>query len=86
VSFDSIVYAPLRGNSAKSIARSLPPITLQGVYGAIAFYFAHRPEIDTYLQQGEEEFEALRKQAREANALLYRKLEEARQLAATSRS
>ncbi len=78
VSLDSIVYAFLRGASPESIAHSFPLITLEDVYGAIAFYLAHQPEIDAYLQQGEAEFETLRKQAREANPLLYKKLEEAR--------
>jgi uncharacterized protein (DUF433 family) len=79
VSLDSIVYAFLRGASPESIAHSFPLITLEDVYGAIAFYLAHLAEIDAYLRQGEAEFEALRKQARETNPLLYEKLEEARQ-------
>jgi uncharacterized protein (DUF433 family) len=77
VSLDSIVYAFLRG--AESIAQSFPALTLEEVYGAIAFYLAHQTEIDAYLQEGEREFEALRQQARQSNPLLYRKLEEARQ-------
>jgi uncharacterized protein (DUF433 family) len=79
VSLDSIVYAFLRGAAPESIAQSFPTLTLEEVYGAIAFYLAHQTEIDAYLQEGEREFEALRRQARQANPLLYRKLEEARQ-------
>jgi len=79
VSLDSIVCAFLRGASPESIARSFPLITLEDVYGAIAFYLAHQAEVDVYLRQGEAEFEALRQQARKANPELYRKLEEARQ-------
>ena len=79
VSLDSIVYAFLRGTSPEGIAHSFPLITLEEVYGALTFYLAHQVEIDAYLQQGEAEFEALRQQAREANPLLYKKLEEARQ-------
>jgi uncharacterized protein (DUF433 family) len=79
VSLDSIVYAFLRGASPESIAQSFPVLTLEEVYGAIAFYLAHQTEIDAYLQESEGEFEALRQQARQANPLLYRKLEEARQ-------
>lgn len=78
VSLDSVVYAFLRGASPESIAQSFPVITLEEVYGAVAYYLAHQPEVDSYLQQSEKEFEALRKQAREANPLLYKKLEEAR--------
>lgn len=79
VSLDSVVYAFLRGASPESIAHSFSSISLEEVYGAIAFYLAHQAEIDAYLGQGEKEFEQLRRQAREANPLLYRKLEEARQ-------
>jgi uncharacterized protein (DUF433 family) len=79
VSLDSIVYAFLRGAAPESIAQSFPAVTLEEVYGAIAFYLAHQTEIDAYLQEGEREFEALRQQARQSNPLLYRKLEEARQ-------
>jgi uncharacterized protein (DUF433 family) len=78
VSLDSIVYAFLRGASPESIARSFPLISLEEVYGAIAFYLAHQAEIDAYLQQEDVEFEALRQTCRQVNPLLYRKLEEAR--------
>ena len=80
VSLDSIVYAFLRGASPESIAHSFPLISLEDVYGAIAFYLAHQLEIDDYLRQGEAEFEALRQKVRQVNPLLFKKLEEARQL------
>jgi len=79
VSLDSIVYAFLRGASPESIAQSFPVLTLEEVYGAIAFYLGHQTEVGTYLREGEKEFEALREQARQSYPLLYRKLEEARQ-------
>ena len=84
ISLDSIVYAFLRGASPESIAHSFPLITLEDVYGAITFYLAHQPEIDDYLKQGESEFEALRQRTRQANPLLFKKLEEARQLTQAS--
>lgn len=79
VSLDSIVYAFLRGASPESIAQSFPVLTLEEVYGAIAFYLGHQTEVEAYLREGEKEFEALRQQSRQSNPLLYRKLEEARQ-------
>ena len=79
VSLDSVVYAFLRGSSPESIAQSFPVLSLEEVYGAIAFYLGHQTEVDTYLQDGEREFEALRQQARQSNPLLYRKIEEGRQ-------
>jgi len=86
ISLDSIVFAFLRGASPESIAHSFPLISLEEVYGAIAFYLAHQAEIDAYLQQLEAEFETLRQASRQANPLLYRKLEEARSQVHTRRS
>lgn len=74
VSLDSIIYAFLAGQSPESIQQSFPTVTLEEVYGAIAFYLANRSIIDHYLAEGEVQFEQLRKQAQETNALLYRKL------------
>jgi uncharacterized protein (DUF433 family) len=85
VSLDSVVYAFLRGASPESIAQSFPALTLEEVYGAIAFYLGHQSEIEAYLEKGDREFEALRQQARQSNPLLYRKLEEARQQLLASR-
>lgn len=86
VSLDSVVYAFLGGQSPESIVDSFPTLSLEQVYGAITFYLSNRMEIDAYLKQGEEEFEAIRQTAREANSLLYKKLEEARQQTPRSRS
>jgi uncharacterized protein (DUF433 family) len=49
VSLDSIVYGFLSGQSAESIAQSFPVLTLEQVYGAIAYHLGHRDEIDGYL-------------------------------------
>jgi uncharacterized protein (DUF433 family) len=78
VSLDSIVYAFLDGQSAESIAQSFPVLTLEQVYGAIAFYLANRPEIDSYLVQVRNGFEALRQAARDADPMFYQKLADAR--------
>jgi uncharacterized protein (DUF433 family) len=86
VSLDSVVYAFLGGQSPESIVDNFPTLSLEQVYGAITFYLSNRAEIDAYLKQGEEEFETLRRAAREANPQLYKKLEEARQQTQRSRS
>jgi uncharacterized protein (DUF433 family) len=79
VSLDSLVYAFLRGAAPEGIAQSYPVLSLEEVYGAIAFYLANQAEIDTMLANNDREFELLRKQTRDANPILYKKLEEARQ-------
>jgi uncharacterized protein (DUF433 family) len=77
VSLDSIVYAFLRGESSDGIAESFPAVTLEQVYGAIAFYLAHRELIDEYLQEGKAEFARLRDEARHNHPQLYAKLDDA---------
>jgi len=84
VSLDSVIYGFLRGESAEGIADSLPALSLEQVYGAIAFYLAHRGEIDAYLESGRADFERLREEARRAHPLLYAKMDAAR-YGATSR-
>jgi len=79
VSLDSVVYAFLRGTAPESIAQSYPLLSLEEVYGAIAFYLANQAEIDALLANNDREFELLRKQTRDANPALHKKLDEARQ-------
>lgn len=79
VSLDSVVYAFLEGDSPETIAQSFPAVTLEQVYGTIAYYLANRSEIDAHLRQEEADFDRRRQTSREQNPQLYRKLEEARQ-------
>ena len=78
VSLDSIVYAFWGGQTAESIAQSFPVLTLEQVYGAIAFYLANRTDIDAYLAQAKADFEARRQAARDADPMFYQKLADAR--------
>lgn len=78
VSLDSIVYAWLQGQSPDTIADSFPVLTLEEVYGAVAFYLSNREAVDEYLRKGKVEFEAKRKESveelRNARPQLYAKL------------
>jgi uncharacterized protein (DUF433 family) len=56
VSLDSIVYAFLAGASAETIAQAFPVLSLEQVYGAIAFYLGHREEVDRYLATRAKDF------------------------------
>jgi uncharacterized protein (DUF433 family) len=78
VSLDSIVYAFLNGQTAESIAQSFPVLTLEQVYGAIAYYLANRDEIDSYLKVRQDQFEERRTQARQNDPMFYQKLADAR--------
>ena len=80
VSLDSIVYAYLRGEAPESIARSFPVLKLEQIRDAISYYRSHQADVDSYLRQHDQEFEALRAQARQANPELYKKLEESKKI------
>lgn len=61
VSLDSVVLVFLDGLSPETIvAECFPVLTLEQVYGAIAYYLSHRDEINAYLKQTESEFAVLR--------------------------
>src|SRR5260370_38402099 len=85
VSLDSVVYSFLRGESPDGIAESFPALTLEQVYGAIAFYLANRETIDHYLEEGKAEFARLRDESRRKHPQLYAKLHAARQRTPTTR-
>jgi uncharacterized protein (DUF433 family) len=53
VSLDSVVYAFQQGCSPETIQDQYPALSLEQVYGAIAFYLANRDEVHEYLQQQE---------------------------------
>lgn len=74
ISLDSVVYSFLNGESPESIAQNFPLLSLEQVYGAIAFYLANREMIDVYLEEGSAEFQQLQQSFREKSPLLYQKL------------
>ena len=78
VSLDSIVYAFLSGQSAEAIAQAFPVLNLERVYGAIAYYLAHREDVDRYLDGRRQDFEAARQAARDADPMFYQKLTDAK--------
>jgi uncharacterized protein (DUF433 family) len=79
VSLDSIVYAYREGLSPETIATEcFPTLTLEQVYGAIAYYLTHVTEIDAYLQRAEADYESLRQKLRQADPAFTEKLAEAR--------
>jgi uncharacterized protein (DUF433 family) len=53
VALDSIVRRFWEGDAPESIVQSFPVLTLEQVYGAIAYYLRHQECIDTYLKQAE---------------------------------
>src|SRR5437016_5801712 len=80
ISLASVVYAFQRGAAPESILRSFPLLTLEEIYGAIAFYLSNQERIDAYLCEREAEFDEQRRQEREADPDFYKRFDEARAL------
>ena len=78
ISLDSVIYEFLNGSSPENIIQSFPLLTLDQVYGAIAFYLTNKNLIDVYLREGEEIFKKLQQSARIKNADLYAKIKTTR--------
>ena len=79
ISLDSIVYAFNSGESAESIMRSYPPLSLEQIYGAITYYLANRIDVDEYLAQEREEYKKFTDEGRLANPKLYKLLDSVKQ-------
>ncbi len=83
ISLDSVIVNWLNGESPESIVENFYTLTLESVYGALAYYLANREEIDEYLRQSNVEFEMLRQKSWEDMRInrpqLYQKLTAAKQ-------
>ena len=71
VALDSIVRRFWEGDVPESLVQSFPVLTLEQVYGAIAYYLRHQECIDMYLKQAEA---AIVAQLRHQNHTLYERL------------
>jgi uncharacterized protein (DUF433 family) len=85
VSLDSVVYRWLEGLSPESITESFPVLTLEQVYGAIAYYLSHRKDIDEYLNASEQDYDAFRERLRSRYPGLSRRLDDVLQPTETTR-
>ena len=54
VSLDSLVGCFRGGDAAETIWQNFPSLTLEQVYGAIAFYLSNQDEVDRNILAGEE--------------------------------
>jgi uncharacterized protein (DUF433 family) len=63
VPLDSIVAAFDQGHSAETIAQQYPSLSLEEVYGAIAYYLANMHEVDQYLCRQDEVWRQWREKA-----------------------
>jgi len=78
VSLDSVVHGFLDGDSAEAIRENFPTLSLEQVYGAIAYYLGHQAEIDAYLKAGQQDFEQGRRSQTHISNDLRARLDRAR--------
>jgi len=78
VSLDSIAFCFREGLSPESIVESFPALTLEQVYGAIAFYLANQSAVDEYLRESEEQFSRSASESRRRSDELIARLLRAR--------
>jgi uncharacterized protein (DUF433 family) len=62
VTLDTIVVAFQQGATAEEIAEQYPSVALSDVYAAIAFYLRHRSDVEAYLEEGNRQSDALRRE------------------------
>ena len=60
VTLDTVIARYHQGDSPEVIHESFDVLPLNDIYAVIAYYLAHRDELDVYLQRREEEAERIR--------------------------
>ena len=60
VTLDTLVGAFQKGATAEQILDSFPSLSLQQIYGTIAYYLEHQPEVEGYLKLRREEAASIR--------------------------
>jgi uncharacterized protein (DUF433 family) len=61
VTLDTVVAAFAEGATAEEIVQQYPSLDLAAVYSVLAYYLRHRAEVDAYLNEQQEQAEAVRK-------------------------
>jgi uncharacterized protein (DUF433 family) len=78
ISLDSVVIAFQQGHSAESIQQQYPALSLEEVYGAIAFYLANRKDVHEYLARQEQRWDEVRQRIEESPSPALERLRGAR--------
>lgn len=79
VSLDSIVHSYKQGMTPEQIVADFPSLSLEQVFGAIAFYLHNQESIEEYLRLQEQEWEKLRQESGERSPDLLRRIREFRE-------
>jgi uncharacterized protein (DUF433 family) len=78
ISLDSIVHPFHDGESPETICQNCELLSLEQVYGAIAYYLAHKADIDSYLIRQSEKWAEGREKSEPLPANLRERLMRAR--------
>lgn len=62
VTLDTIIARYHQGDSPEAIHEGFDVLPLNDIYAVIAYYLAHRDELDAYLQRRDEEAERIRQE------------------------
>lgn len=60
VPLDTVIQAFQAGESPEQIVDGFPTLDLADVYATISYYLRHRQEVDLYLEEREQQAEAIR--------------------------
>jgi len=61
VTLDTVVAVFKQGSTAEEIVYRYPSLQLADVYATVAFYLNHQQEVETYLQQRQQQAQEIRK-------------------------
>jgi uncharacterized protein (DUF433 family) len=62
VTLDTVIACYHQGDSPETIHEGFDVLPLNDIYAVIAYYLAHRDELDAYLKRREEEAERIRQE------------------------
>lgn len=62
VTLDTVIARYHQGDSPEEIQEAFDVLHLNDIYAVIAYYLAHRNELDVYLQRRDEEAERIRQE------------------------
>ena len=74
VSLDSVVHAYWDGRMPEAIVADFPSLTLEQVYGAIAFYLRNRQEIDKHFAEQDERWRQFQQESARQHAPLLQRI------------
>ncbi len=82
VLLESVIYAFQEGHSPETIRQEYPALSLEEVYGTIAFYLANRECVHQYLERQERLWNDLRQKAEQSPSPVVERLRSLRKASA----